>query len=264
MQYAPKIIAQHMDKPFKKTIRGNKKIIASNLNIMQFNCATLCKLEQINLFEEQMILLKTHIACFQETHSRTTEVMLTKHKKHYIQISAKSESTSCGIEIWIAAILPFGTINGEDIFINKNQVLVLQSDERLLIVRIFSPIINIIIVSFHAQSSANPEDSPSANDKQMKWLDDFQKSINKWKHLDIPILINGDLNENIYSHTQSIKLDKKLKTHGLKNGGKDLIYQTGYLSLLPSFKQIRNQKTQYQLISLKQDAIKDNSKQKII
>ena len=39
MQYAPNIIAQHMDKPLKKTIRGNKQIIASNLNIIQFNCA---------------------------------------------------------------------------------------------------------------------------------------------------------------------------------------------------------------------------------
>ena len=86
--------------------------------------------------------MNIHIIGLQETRTPHTGVQLSTHKKNYIVASSSAHNHQFGNELWLSTKLPFGTIKNEDSFLDINQVLILKSDPRLLVVRTIHPLLN--------------------------------------------------------------------------------------------------------------------------
>ena len=216
MHLQDKEVAEVLDRKLRHSSRNNKRIKTNPVRTLLHNVKSLKSQIQRNTYEVQMVQAGIHIAGFQETQSRDNETKSSGHEASYITVSSKRESASeMGCELWISKKLPFGTINGEDAFINNSQVIALVQEPRLLVVRCISPVLNAILIVAHAPWNATEQHMENAA-KREKWYSHFEEQLLKWHSTGLPVLVFADLNTKLNPgqapYEQPISDDTKFNT----------------------------------------------------
>ncbi len=101
--------------------------------------------------QQQFSELNVNVVGIQESRSQSA---FTRKSGDYIRLATASDNGHFGVELWLAHNIPFATAgNGKQLFIRDNQLVVLHSDPRRLIVRIQTDWLEIVFAVLHAPQS---------------------------------------------------------------------------------------------------------------
>ena len=122
-----------------------------NLKCVQFNVCTLRKPGATAYLRQQLEHHRVHVAALQETRTPEPIIMDT----NYTRIISPAHEGHGGCEIWLSRTLPIGSHDGQKVYIERNNVLVLHSDPELLIIDLTIMGKTLLIISAHAPHRAH-------------------------------------------------------------------------------------------------------------
>ena len=122
-----------------------------NLKCVQFNVCTLRKPGATTYLRQQLEHHRVHVAALQETRTPQATIMDT----NYTRIISPAHEGHGGCEIWLSRTLPIGSHDGQKVYIERHNVLVLHSDPELLIIDLTIMGKTLLIISAHAPHRAH-------------------------------------------------------------------------------------------------------------
>ena len=148
-------------------------VVTANVRSMESGRST----GKLAYLQQQFSELNVNVVGIQESRSQSA---FTRKSGDYIRLAAASDNGHFGVELWLAHNIPFATTgNGKQLFIRDNQLVVLHSDPRRLIVRIQTDWLEILSAVLHAPQSGIALESKqqggiqpasSSNTWQANWM----------------------------------------------------------------------------------------------
>ena len=171
---------------------GNEKAVSSSaapILFVQYNVQTL-KDESYEIdLHSRFKIDKCAIRCLQENRKRYSGI---KDMHGYFRCIAGAEHGDHGVEVVFSRTCPLAiSEDGQRIFVEMENLSILVSNPRCIIVRVCNKHVDFYVVSAHAPYLQSTTDHKS-------WWEDFTNKIKQHCRFGKPVVIGIDVNSQIY------------------------------------------------------------------
>ena len=163
--------------------------IAISVSLVSANVQTLGKgpdghAGKLDYIQQQFVEHGVCVAGIQE--ARTDESFATKQGS-FIRLASGSDRGHHGVELWLSKTQPFGYDRGAPCYFRAQDVIVLHSDPRRLLVRVTHPSLEVLLLVLHAPQSGRD------HEERKEWWLTTNDLVTRFAHL-APLFVMGDMN----------------------------------------------------------------------
>ena len=163
--------------------------ITISVSLVSANVQTLGKgpdghAGKLDYIQQQFVEHGVCVAGIQE--ARTDESFATKQGS-FIRLASGSDRGHHGVELWLSKTQPFGYDKGAPCYFRAQDVIVLHSDPRRLLVRVTHPSLEVLLLVLHAPQSGRDQE------ERKEWWLTTNDLVTRFAHL-APLFVMGDMN----------------------------------------------------------------------
>ena len=122
-------------------------------------------LEKIHFIEQQLIAQGVGCAFFQEV--KGGEGLI--RSKAFLRYNSESHAI-WGCSVWLSRLLPLGSYDGRNVFVDESEVSVISACPRSMVLRLRTPTASIYLAALHRPSQLRPQHEREAFDERLRGI----------------------------------------------------------------------------------------------